>query len=91
MRTPQPETVAEGSWSGLLELWAEPALSGILAGGYLLLLSLMWVLLVFGVGRWGRRFLLRSEVPFHPPSILRREQPRRPARFLRRRAVHAAL
>lgn len=66
MRKPQPETVAEGSWSGLLELWAEPALSGILAGGYLLLLSLMWVLLVFGVGRWGRRFLLRSEVPFHP-------------------------
>ena len=52
MKTPQTETMPEGSWSGLLELWAEPALSGILAGGYLLLLSLMWVLLVFGVGRY---------------------------------------
>ena len=71
MRPLPPEAEPQGTWSGLVELWAEPALSGILAGGYLILLTLMWVMLVVGVGRWGRRFVLQPErvVPPELPFV----------------------
>lgn len=48
-----------------MNLWGDPVLSDILAGGYLLLLTLMWVGLLVGVPRWGRDWPL--EVPADPP------------------------
>ncbi|HJN74988.1 MAG TPA: glycosyltransferase family 2 protein [Myxococcota bacterium] len=41
--------------------WEDPALSSMLAGGYLGLLTLLWVGLSLGVGRWGARWRLRPE------------------------------
>jgi len=40
--------------------WEDPALSAVLAGGYLGLLTVVWVGLSLGVGRWGRRWLLQA-------------------------------
>ena len=48
-----------------MNLWGDPALSALLAGGYLGLLSLMWLGLLVGVPRWGRDWTLR--VPDHGP------------------------
>ena len=43
-----------------MNLWGDPALSALLAGGYLGLLSLMWLGLWVGVPRWGRDWTLRQ-------------------------------
>lgn len=39
-----------------MSLWGQPILSALLAGGYLGLMSLMWLALVHGVPRWGARW-----------------------------------
>ncbi|MFT4975016.1 MAG: chlorobactene glucosyltransferase, partial [Myxococcota bacterium] len=39
-----------------MNLWGEPILSTILAGGYLGLLAMMWGLLLIGVPLWGARW-----------------------------------
>ena len=41
--------------------WNDPALSGVLAGAFLLLLTLVWGGLAAGVGRWGRAWRLSEE------------------------------
>ena len=39
-------------------LWGEPQLSSFIAGAYLLLLTVLWSAVVFGVGRWGARWFV---------------------------------
>ncbi len=41
-----------------MNLWGQPVFSDLLAGGYLGLVTLMWVGLVWGVPRWGARWRL---------------------------------
>lgn len=41
--------------------WGDPALSSVLAGGVLGVLTLLWLLLIAGVGAWGRRWRLDPE------------------------------
>ena len=41
-----------------MTLWGEPVLSSAFAGGYLVLLTLMWLGLVLGVDGWGRRWTM---------------------------------
>lgn len=41
--------------------WSDPAFSGLLAGAYLTLLTLLWAALVAGVGRWGRAWRLSED------------------------------
>lgn len=48
-----------------MNLWGDPVLSSLLAGGYVALLGLMWSLLIFGVPRYGARWRLRA--PEDPP------------------------
>ena len=50
-----------------MNLWGDPALSGLLAGGYITLLGLMWSLLFFGVPRYGARWRL-PEPGGEPPE-----------------------
>jgi glycosyltransferase involved in cell wall biosynthesis len=50
-----------------MSLWGEPFFSDLLAGGYLALLTLMWLGLVVGAGRYGARWRIpRPEGP--PPE-----------------------
>jgi len=49
--------------------WGDPVLSEVLAGGYLAVLTLMWLLLVVGVGRWGRRWRLAPDAPLEGRSV----------------------
>jgi chlorobactene glucosyltransferase len=49
-----------------MTLWGEPIFSDLLAGGYLALLTLMWLGLVAGAGRWGAKW--RVERPDSPPD-----------------------
>jgi chlorobactene glucosyltransferase len=48
-----------------MNMWGDPVFSELLAGGYLGLLSLMWLGLVAGISRWGRDWMLT--VPATPP------------------------
>lgn len=41
--------------------WDDPYLSTVLASGYLGLLTLLWIGLALGVGRWGAKWRLRAE------------------------------
>jgi chlorobactene glucosyltransferase len=41
--------------------WDDPALSAVLAGAFLMLLTLVWGGLTLGVGRWGQAWRLRPE------------------------------
>ncbi len=50
--------------------WADPALSALLGGAYLGLLSLLWLALAIGVMDWGRRWLL--ERPGSEPVLAAR-------------------
>ncbi len=43
--------------------WSDPAFSGLLAAGYLGLLTILWAALVAGVGRWGRAWRLEPHQP----------------------------
>ena len=43
--------------------WGDPALTDLLAGGYLGLLTLLWTALTLGVGAWGRRWTLSMREP----------------------------
>ena len=38
--------------------WSDPAVSGLLVGGYLGLLTLLWLALIVGTASWGRRWTL---------------------------------
>ncbi len=40
-------------------IWADPAVSGVLIAAYLGLLSVLWLALILGTGRWGRRWTLQ--------------------------------
>ncbi|MCP4803712.1 MAG: glycosyltransferase [Proteobacteria bacterium] len=40
--------------------WSDPAFGAVLAGGWLALLTLVWVGLTLGVGRWGAAWRLRQ-------------------------------
>ena len=51
-----------------MSIWGQPVLSLLLAGGYLGLLSLMWLGLVLGVPRWGRDWALRLPEAPPPPT-----------------------
>lgn len=48
--------------------WADPALSALLGGAYLSLLSLLWLAMAIGVTSWGQRWLLRPPEPGALPS-----------------------
>ena len=52
--------LAQAQLGGAAELWGQPELSAFLAAGYLGLLTLMWLALLQGVGRWGRRWVLEE-------------------------------
>ncbi len=46
-----------------MSLWGQPVLSVVFAGGYLALMTVLWLGLVVGVNRWGRGFgLVRPQV-----------------------------
>lgn len=59
--------------------WGDPALSALLAGGYLGLLSLLWLLMWIGVPLWGARWRLEEGDPA-PPAGARRVTACVPAR-----------
>lgn len=51
-----------------MTLWGEPIFSDLLAGGYLGLLTLMWLGLVAGAGRWGARWRIERPAGLPPES-----------------------
>lgn len=67
--------LAQAEPGGVVDLWQRPELGAVLVSGYLALLSFMWVGLLLGVGRWGRRWVLpdpgeaREGPPLPPVSV----------------------
>lgn len=49
--------------------WSDPAFGAVLAGGWLGLLTLIWVGLTLGAGRWGQAFRLRPGEPRAMPRV----------------------
>jgi hypothetical protein len=51
--------------------WGDAGFAGLIAGGYLALLTLTWASLAFGAGRWGRRWRLTSgqRAPDNAPRL----------------------
>lgn len=43
--------------------WGDAGFAGVIAGGYLALLTLTWASLAIGAGRWGRRWRLTPDQP----------------------------
>ena len=41
--------------------WGDDGFTGVLAAGYLGLMSLAWIALCWGVGQWGRAWRLKRE------------------------------
>lgn len=60
--------VAQAEPGGVAELWQRPELGPVLLSGYLAILSFMWIGLLLGVGRWGRRWRLDDPGDSEPES-----------------------
>ena len=49
--------------------WGDPSISEVLFGGYLGLLTLLWIGMIFGVSAWRRRHALPSAPPATLPRL----------------------